>query len=345
MAPTKRRSRTGATSKKNRIPGHMDNDGHEIVRKLIIIGSGPAGLTAAIYAGRANLSPLLFAGGQYGGQLMLTTDVENYPGFPEGILGPELMEKFRAQAERFDTEILDFDVTKVDFSGSVHRVWVDEHEYRAHTVIVASGASALWLGLESETRLRGRGVSSCATCDGAFFKEKNIFVVGGGDTAVEEALFLTKFGKNVTVVHRRDELRASKIMQRRAFDHPKIAFVWDSTVDEVLGDARVSGVRLRNLKTGALSERQADAVFIAIGHRPNTEIFADQLELDEKGYIRSSDGVRTAIAGVFVAGDVYDFRYRQAVTAAGSGCRAAMEAEHYLATIHPHAAATPLGLT
>ena len=323
----------------------MNNDVHEIVRKLIIVGSGPAGLTAAIYAGRANLSPLLFAGGQYGGQLMLTTDVENYPGFPEGILGPELMEKFRAQAERFDTEILDFDVTRVDFSGPVHRVWVDEHEYRAQTVIVASGASALWLGLESETRLRGRGVSSCATCDGAFFKEKNIFVVGGGDTAIEEALFLTKFGKNVTVVHRRDELRASKIMQRRAFDHPKIAFIWDSTVDEVLGDGRVSGVRLRNLKTGQLSEKQADAVFVAIGHRPNTEIFASQLELDEKGYIRSSDGVHTAIAGVFVAGDVYDFRYRQAVTAAGSGCRAAMEAEHFLGTLQPHAAATPLGLT
>ncbi|HXN08298.1 MAG TPA: thioredoxin-disulfide reductase [Candidatus Acidoferrales bacterium] len=323
----------------------MNNDVHQIVRKLIIIGSGPAGLTAAIYAGRANLSPLLFAGGQYGGQLMLTTDVENYPGFPEGILGPELMEKFRAQAERFDTEILDYDVTRVEFSGSVHRVWVDEHEYRAHAVIVASGASALWLGLESETRLRGRGVSSCATCDGAFFKEKNIVVVGGGDTALEEALFLTKFGKNVTVVHRRDELRASKIMQRRAFDHPKISFIWDSTVDEVLGDGRVSGVRLRNLKTGERSEKQTDAVFVAIGHKPNTEIFAGQLELDEKGYIRSDDGVHTAINGVFVAGDVYDFRYRQAVTAAGSGCRAAMEAEHFLGTIQPHAAATPLGLT
>jgi len=308
----------------------MNNDVHEIVRKLIIIGSGPAGLTAAVYAGRANLSPLLFAGGQYGGQLMLTTDVENYPGFPEGILGPELMEKFRAQAERFDTEILDFDVTRVDFSGAVHRVFVDEHEYLAQSVIVASGASALWLGLESETRLRGRGVSSCATCDGAFFKEKNIVVVGGGDTAVEEALFLTKFGKNVTIVHRRDELRASKIMQRRAFDHPKISFIWDSTVDEVLGDGRVSGVRLRNLKTGELSQKETDAVFVAIGHRPNTDIFADQLDLDEKGYIRSNDGVHTAIEGVFVAGDVYDFRYRQAVTAAGSGCRAAMEAEHYL---------------
>ncbi|HEV2878611.1 MAG TPA: thioredoxin-disulfide reductase [Candidatus Eremiobacteraceae bacterium] len=318
----------------------MNGDTHEVERKLIIIGSGPAGLTAGVYAARANLAPLLFAGGQYGGQLMLTTDVENYPGFPEGILGPELMEKFRAQAERFGTEILDFDVTKVDFSGSLHRVWVDEHEYRAHTVIVASGASALWLGLESETRLRGRGVSSCATCDGAFFKEKDIVVVGGGDTAVEEALFLTRFGKNVTIVHRRDELRASKIMQQRALDHPKIAFIWDSTVDEVLGDTRVSGVRLRNLKTGEHSEKKTDAVFVAIGHRPNTEIFAGQLELDEKGYIRSTDGVHTAIPGVFVAGDVYDFRYRQAVTAAGSGCRAAMEAEHFLGSLPTHVAAT-----
>jgi thioredoxin reductase (NADPH) len=317
------------------------NDGipHDSARKVIIIGSGPAGLTAGIYAGRANLAPLLFAGGQYGGQLMLTTDVENYPGFPDGIMGPELMEMFRAQAARFGTEILDFDVTRVDFSDPLHRVWVDEHEYRAETVIVASGASALWLGLDSETRLRGRGVSSCATCDGAFFKEKEIVVVGGGDTALEEALFLTRFGKNVTIVHRRDELRASKIMQQRALDHPKISFVWDSTVDEVLGDGHVTGVRLRNLKTGELSERACDAVFIAIGHKPNTGIFAGQLALDEKGYIRSSDGVHTDIPGVFVAGDVYDFRYRQAVTAAGSGCRAAIEAERYLESLTTHAAA------
>lgn len=317
------------------------NDGapHDNIRKLIIIGSGPAGFTAAIYAARANLAPLLFAGGEYGGQLMLTTDVENYPGFPEGIMGPELMDLFRAQAQRFGTEILDFDVTKVDFSGPVHRVWVDEHEYRARAVIAACGASALWLGLDSETRLRGRGVSSCATCDGAFFKEKEIVVVGGGDTALEEALFLTRFGKAVTIVHRRDELRASKIMQQRALDHPKISFIWDSTVDEVLGDTRVNGVRLRNLKTGELSEKSCDAVFVAIGHRPNTEIFAGQLNLDEKGYIRSSDGVHTDIPGVFVAGDVFDFRYRQAVTAAGSGCRAALETEHYLESHPAHAAA------
>ncbi|MDQ6768334.1 MAG: thioredoxin-disulfide reductase [Candidatus Eremiobacteraeota bacterium] len=302
-------------------------------RKVIIIGSGPAGLTAGIYAARANLAPLLFAGGEYGGQLMLTTDVENYPGFPEGIMGPEMMERFRAQAERFGTEILDFDVTRVDFSGPLHRVWVDEHEYSARTVIVASGASALWLGLESETRLRGRGVSSCATCDGAFFKDKEIMVVGGGDTAVEEALFLTRFGKNVTIVHRRDELRASKIMQQRALDHPKIRFIWNSTVEEVLGDTRVRGVRLRDLKTGERSQKACDAVFVAIGHKPNTQIFEGQLDLDERGYVRSSDGVHTAIAGVFVAGDVYDFRYRQAVTAAGSGCRAAMESEHYLESL------------
>jgi thioredoxin reductase (NADPH) len=302
--------------------------------KLIIIGSGPAGLTAAIYAARADLAPLVFAGGQYGGQLMLTTDVENYPGFVDGILGPELMEKFRAQAERFGAQIQNRDVTRVDFSRPLHRIWVDDEEYRAHCVIVATGASALWLGLDSETALRGRGVSSCATCDGAFFKDKDILVVGGGDTALEEALFLTRFGRKVTVVHRRDQLRASKIMQQRAMEHPKIAFLWDTTVEEVLGDGRVSGVRLRDQKTQALSERSCDAVFVAIGHKPNTELFAGQLELDEKGYIASSDGVHTTVEGVFVAGDVYDARYRQAVTAAGMGCRAAIEAERYIESEH-----------
>ncbi|MBV8460361.1 MAG: thioredoxin-disulfide reductase [Candidatus Eremiobacteraeota bacterium] len=309
------------------------------VRKLIIVGSGPAGLTAAIYAARADLAPLLFAGGQYGGQLMLTTDVENYPGFADGILGPELMERMRAQAARFGTEIIDYDVSAVDFSGPVHRLWVDEHEYEANAVVVATGSSALWLGLESETRLRGRGVSSCATCDGAFFKDKDILVVGGGDTALEEALFLTRFGKNVTVVHRRDELRASKIMQQRALDHPKIRFIWNATVAEVLGDTRVTGARLVDVKTGESSTVACDAIFVAIGHQPNTQIFAGQLELDERGYVRSSDGVRTNAPGVFVAGDVYDFRYRQAVTAAGSGCRAAIEVEHYLASLQPQAAA------
>ena len=300
------------------------------IRKVIIIGSGPAGLTAAIYAARANLAPLLFAGNQYGGQLMLTTEVENYPGFPEGIMGPELMDRFRQQALRFGAELHDFDATRVDFSGSPLRLWVDDEEFQSHTVIAATGASAVWLGLDSETRLRGRGVSSCATCDGAFFKDRNIVVVGGGDTAMEEALFLTRFGKTVTIVHRRDTLRASKIMQQRAFEHAKIRFVWDSVIEDIQGDGRVSGIRLRNVKTDARSDMGCDAVFVAIGHTPNTAVFDGQLELDDKGYIVSVDGVHTAIPGVFVAGDVHDYHYRQAITAAGMGCRAAMEAERYL---------------
>ena len=302
----------------------------ESVHKLVIIGSGPAGLTAAIYAARADLAPIVFAGGQYGGQLMLTTDVENYPGFVDGIQGPELMEKFRGQAERFGAQIHNVDVTRVELSHPIHRVWVEDVEYRAHCVIAATGASALWLGLDSETALRGRGVSSCATCDGAFFKDKDIYVIGGGDTALEEALFLTRFGRSVTVVHRRDQLRASKIMQQRAMEHPKISFIWDTTVEDILGDRRVSGVRLRNQKTQKSEERPCDAVFISIGHKPNTELFAGQLDLDAKGYITSSDGVHTTVEGVFVAGDVFDSRYRQAVTAAGMGCRAAIEAERYL---------------
>lgn len=304
----------------------MPND----IRKVIIIGSGPAGLTAAIYAARANLAPLLFAGGLYGGQLMLTTEVENYPGFPEGILGPELMERFRAQAQRFGTEIHDVDVTRVDFSASPLGVWVDDEEFKAYTVVVATGASAIWLGLDSETRLRGRGVSSCATCDGAFFKDKDIVVVGGGDTAMEEALFLTRFGKTVSIVHRRDSLRASKIMQQRAFEHAKIHFKWDSVVEEVLGEKGVTGVRLRNVKTGAVSALPCDAVFVAIGHTPNTQVFEGQLPLDDNGYVVSVDGIHTKKQGVFVAGDVHDFHYRQAVTAAGMGCRAALEVERYL---------------
>jgi thioredoxin reductase (NADPH) len=299
-------------------------------RKIIIIGSGPAGLTAAVYAARANLAPLVFAGGEYGGQLMLTSDVENYPGFPEGILGPDLMEKFRAQAERFGAVIRNEDVTKVDFSSHPLRVWVDDEEHQATVVVVASGASAQWLGLPNETRLRGRGVSSCATCDGAFFRDKDIVVVGGGDTALEDGLFLTRFGKSVTVVHRRDSLRASKIMQQRAFAHPKMSFIWNTVVDDIEGDGRVQGVKLRHVGTGALTAKPCDAVFVAIGHVPNTQIFAGQLELDRKGYIVSEDGVHTNVPGVFVAGDVQDTRYRQAVTAAGLGCRAAMEAEKYL---------------
>jgi thioredoxin reductase (NADPH) len=300
------------------------------MRKLIIIGSGPAGLTAAIYAARANLEPTVFAGGLAGGQLMITTDVENYPGFGDGIMGPELMARFRSQAERFGAQIHDLDVTKVDFSRSPLSVWVDDEEHRAEAIIVATGASAMWLGIDAEVRLRGRGVSSCATCDGAFFKNKDIFVVGGGDTAMEEATFLTRFGKTVTIVHRRDAFRASKIMQQRASEHPKISVVWNSVVEDIFGDTKVTGVRLRDLTTGAATDKPADAVFVAIGHRPNTEIFAGQLKLDERGYILSPDGTRTNVDGVFVAGDVQDTRYRQAVTAAGMGCRAAMDAEKYL---------------
>ena len=309
------------------------------LRKLIILGSGPAALTAAIYAARAQLQPLLFAGALFGGQLMLTTDVENYPGFPDGIMGPELMEKFLAQALRFGTEVHNVDVTRVDFSTGTARVYHHEQAYAAHAVIVATGASAIWLGLESETRLRGRGVSTCATCDGAFFKEKEIVVVGGGDTALEEALFLTRFGKRVTVVHRRDTLRASKIMQQRAIAHPKISFVWNSVVEEVLGEGAVAGVRLRDVITQRVSERACDGLFVAIGHRPNTEIFRGQLELDARGYILSPDGVRTNKPNVFVAGDVQDTRYRQAVTAAGLGCRAALEAEKFLEALESPALA------
>jgi thioredoxin reductase (NADPH) len=300
------------------------------MRKIIIIGSGPAGLTAAIYAARANLKPLVFAGGMHGGQLMLTTDVENYPGFPDAITGPELMEKFRAQAERFGAEIHNEDVTSVDFSGGRKRVWVLEREFEGESIVVATGASALWLGLDNETRLRGRGISTCATCDGAFFKDKDILVVGGGDTALEEALFLTHFGSRVTVVHRRDQLRASKIMQDRAKRHSKIHFVWNSEITDVLGDRKVDGVVMRDTVTGARSERSTDAVFVAIGHVPNTDVFSGHLALDAKGYIVAPDGVRTNVEGVFVAGDVQDTQYRQAVTAAGLGCRAAMEAERYL---------------
>ena len=301
--------------------------------RLIIIGSGPAGLTAAIYAARADLEPVMFAGGLSGGQLMLTTDVENYPGFPSGIMGPELMDKFRAQAERFGAQIHNVDVTRVDFSKRPLRVFVDDVEHRAETVIVSTGASALWLGVEGETRLRGRGVSSCATCDGAFFKNKELIVVGGGDTAMEEATFLTRFASHVTIVHRRDTLRASKIMQQRAMENPRISFVWNAAVEAILGENKVTAARLRDTVTGETTERPCDAVFVAIGHQPNTELFAGQLELDAKGYIVSPDGTRTNVEGVFVAGDVQDSRYRQAVTAAGLGCRAAMDAERYLETL------------
>ncbi len=300
------------------------------MERVIIVGSGPAGLTAAIYAARANLRPLVLAGGMYGGQLMLTTEVENFPGFPEGIMGPDLMIKFREQAERFGARIENVDATSVDFGKQPLVVRADAHEYRASSVIVATGASARWLGIPGEERLRGRGVSTCATCDGAFFREKHIVVVGGGDSAMEEALFLTRFGTKVTVIHRREGLRASKIMADRALAHPKIAFVWNTVVEEAIGEATLRALRLHNLVDGRRYDFEADAIFIAIGHDPNTAIFRGHLELDKAGYIVSPDGTSTNIEGVFVAGDVHDIRYKQAVTAAGAGCRAAMDAEKFL---------------
>ena len=300
------------------------------MERVLIIGSGPAGLTAAIYAARANLQPLVLAGGMYGGQLMLTTEVENYPGFPDGIMGPDLMIKFREQAERFGARIENVDVTSVDFSKRPLEVSTPEATFHAKSVIVATGANARWLNIPGEEKLRGRGVSTCATCDGAFFKEKHIVVVGGGDSAMEEALFLTRFGQKVTVIHRRDSLRASKIMADRAFAHGKISFVWNTVVEEALGDETLRALKLRNIADGTRSELEADALFIAVGHDPNTAIFKGQLDLDAMGYIASPDGVSTNVEGVFVAGDVNDIRYKQAVTAAGAGCRAAMDAEKYL---------------
>ena len=304
-------------------------------RKVIIIGSGPAGYTAAIYAARANLAPLMIAGVQSGGQLMLTTTVENYPGFVDGIMGPELMETMRKQAERFGTDIVGEDVTAVDFSRRPFVVRAEGGVHEAHTVIVATGASAKLLGLPSERALMGRGVSTCATCDGFFFKDQDIMVVGGGDSALEEALYLARLGRSVTVVHRRDALRASKIMQDRAFANPKIAFLWNTAVDDVLNvaEGKVTAVRLRDLTTGRTSERTVDGLFIAIGHEPNTAVFAGQLDLLPNGYIKVVHGTtQTSVPGVFAAGDVQDFVWRQAVTAAGTGCMAALEAERYLET-------------
>jgi thioredoxin reductase (NADPH) len=306
-------------------------------RKVIIIGSGPAGLTAAIYAARANLKPLLFEGegpeNIPGGQLMITTEVDNYPGFQNGILGPELMANMRAQALRFETEILTRNVTAVDFKTRPFRIWSRDDEYTADAVIISSGASAKWLGLPSEERLKGYGVSACATCDGFFFKDREVAVVGGGDTAMEEALFLTKYATKVTVIHRRQELRASKIMQARAFANPKITFLWNTVVEEVYGEREtgVTGLRLRNLKTDEVFDYKCDGLFVAIGHQPNTSLFVGQLELNPQGYILTKPGsTHTSVPGVFAAGDVQDFTYRQAVTAAGTGCMAAIDAERWL---------------
>lgn len=301
------------------------------MERLIIIGSGPAGLTAAIYAARANLRPLVLAGGMYGGQLMLTTEVENFPGFPDGIMGPDLMIKFREQAERFGARIENVDATSVDFSGRPLVVNTPDASHEAKSIIVATGAAARWLGIPGEEALRGRGVSTCATCDGAFFRDRHIVVVGGGDSAMEEALFLTRFGSHVTVIHRRDSLRASKIMADRALAHEKISFIWNTAVEEAIGENGVlRALRLKNLVDGSRTDLAADALFIAIGHDPNTAIFRGQLDLDKAGYVQSADGTSTSVEGVFVAGDVFDIRYKQAVTAAGLGCRAAMDVEKYL---------------
>ncbi len=301
-------------------------------RKLAIIGSGPAGLTAAVYAGRALLDPIVFEGIEAGGQLMLTTDVENYPGFPDGVLGPDLMTKFREQAERFGATLMTADVDRVDLSEAPFGIWVGNDEYRADAVILSTGASARMLGLESEQRLLAHGVSTCATCDGFFFRGKPIGVVGGGDSALEEAMFLTKFATKVSLIHRRDELRASKIMQERLFANDKIDVVWNSVVEEVLGEDRVEGLALRDTVTGGESRLEVDGLFVAIGHDPNTNLVKGQIDLDDNGYvITEPNSTRTSVEGVFAAGDVQDHVFRQAVTAAGSGCMAAIEAERWLA--------------
>jgi thioredoxin reductase (NADPH) len=301
------------------------------MRNVTIIGSGPAGLTAAVYAARANLSPLLIEGWQSGGQLTTTTEVENYPGFAKGIMGPELMKEMRAQAERFGTEFLTGDVTEVDFKKYPLSITVDnERTIEARTVIIATGASAIQIGLKNEARLTGHGVSTCATCDGFFFRGKDLVVVGGGDSAMEEANFLTKFATKVFVVHRRDKLRASKILQDRAMRNEKISFIWNSVVEDILGPDLVTGVRLKNLVTGTTTTLACTGVFVAIGHRPNTALVAGQLDMDAKGYIVTNNGTATSVAGVFAAGDVQDSTYRQAITAAGTGCMAAIDAERFL---------------
>jgi thioredoxin reductase (NADPH) len=302
------------------------------VRDIVILGSGPAGLTAAIYAARADLKPLVIEGTQPGGQLTITTDVENYPGFEHGIMGPELMDVMKKQAARFGTEFEFATVDRVELGGPVKTLFAGDQSFRARALILCTGASARWIGLPSEERLKGYGVSACATCDGFFFRDQVIVVVGGGDTALEEATFLTKFGSKVYLIHRRDELRASKAMQDRAFANPKIEFVWNSVVEDVLGDKKVNAVKLRNVVTGAISTIECSGLFIAIGHTPNTEVFRGQLDMDENGYLIVQPGTtQTNVVGVFAAGDVTDHVYRQAVTAAGMGCMAALDAERYLA--------------
>src|SRR4051812_39448312 len=311
-------------------PDSIPADAGRTESKLLIVGSGPAGLTAAIYAARANLEPIVLAGSAPGGQLMITSDVENYPGFPEGIQGPDLMAKFREQAERFGARVVDVDIEQVDLSARPFRIWARGTEYRGDAVVVATGASALWLGLESETRLRGRGVSACATCDGFFFRNREIAVVGGGDTALEEATYLTRFASKVHLLHRRDAFRASKIMVERAEENPKIEIHTNIAVDEVLGGAKVEGLRLRDTLTDEQRDVPMEGLFVAIGYRPNTEIFKEQLEVDGKGYLVVHDETGSKIEGVFIAGDVHDHRYRQAVTAAADGCKAAIDAERWL---------------
>ncbi len=319
------------------VPPSTANPDHDHTdtthRKVVIIGSGPAGLTAAIYAARANLEPLVIAGNVPMGQLMITSDVENYPGFPHGIQGPELMQQFREQAERFGSTIIEKDATKVDFSQRPHRIWVGEDEYRADAVIIATGASALWLGLPSEEEFRGRGVSACATCDGFFFRGREVAVVGGGDTALEEATFLTRFADKVTMLVRRDEFRGSKIMQDRAAKDPKIEIQFNREVAEVKGDMTVTSLTVRDTESGETSELPVQGLFVAIGYKPNTDLFEGQLKVGKGGYLEIVGETGSGIEGVFVAGDVHDSHYRQAVTAAGDGCKAAIDAERWLASV------------
>ncbi len=303
---------------------------------LVIIGSGPAGYTAAIYSARANLKPLMIEGYASGGLLMLTSEVENYPGFPKGIQGPELMKHFRDQAERFGTRFIQKDATRVDFSGKTHQIWIDDEKIEAKSVVISTGAATKWLGLDSEKRLLGKGVSSCATCDGAFFKGAQIVVVGGGDSAMEEANFLTRFAKQVTIIHRKDSFRASKIMQDRAMNNPKIKVIWNHSIEEVLGDNGVTAARIKDVNTGKIQDIPCEGFFVAIGHEPNTNFLKGQVALDEKGYVilGQRPTTRTNRPGVFAAGDVQDTVYRQAITAAANGCQSAIDAERYLESLH-----------